>query len=141
MANKYVTHQVAKPKPPKPAEHPAWRGIGCLMIVLVPVISFALAVIGVDIGIKNGWPIPYEWTGQPRFPDWVWNVSTLRSMAAPLLKWKNMWADLIFAVVMLIPVGGIVSLGYAIMYRILNPKRYGPYDAPPPKYKPKPYKR
>jgi hypothetical protein len=35
----------------------------------------------------------------------------------------------------------VISMIYAVVYRIVNPVRYGPMDEPPPKIKAKKYTR
>ncbi|MBL8050046.1 MAG: hypothetical protein JNM46_02400, partial [Anaerolineales bacterium] len=50
--------------------HVAWRGIGCLMMLVIPVISIAAAVETINYGLANKWTIPFQLLGFPRYPDW-----------------------------------------------------------------------
>jgi hypothetical protein len=122
--------------------HPIWRGIGCLMIILLPIISYALADATIQAGIDARWSfLPYELLGRPQFPDIVWDYWQISRLVYPITKIDNLYANLALAFFYLVIFGGLASLGYAIIYRYLGPSRYGPQDVPPPKIKTKPYKR
>ena len=120
------------------AVHPVWRGIGCLLMIVVPVMAFAGAVTLVNYGIPARWPIPQELLGHVQFPNWVWNTVTLKDIAAAINRVDNPVADLVFFVVLLLLLSGIVSTAYAIIFRLIGPPRYTPLDVPPPRHKPKP---
>ena len=60
---------------------------------------------------------------------------------SPVTAIKHFYAYAVASIFYMVLLGGISSLGYAIVYRIVGPARYGPLDAPPPKVKVKPYKR
>ena len=121
--------------------HPIWRGIGCLTMIIIPVMSYALAVVTVQIGLKAKWPLPYQLLGAPRFPDIVWSVPQLTALVVPLTRIDNLYANLFFAVFYMVILSGIGSLAYAMVYRAIGPARYGPQDVPPPNIKTKKYKR
>jgi peptidoglycan/LPS O-acetylase OafA/YrhL len=95
----------------------------------------------VDYGLSHGWPIPTELLGYIQFPDWVWKIPILARIVAPIASYNNLKAVLVFFVVVLVLLIGVYSTLYAIIYRIVGPPRYSAVDAPPPKYKPKKYKR
>ena len=135
-----LSRQKVTKRPESP--HPIWRGIGCFTIIMIPLISYGLAMAFVSVGKKAGWPIPYQLLGTPQFPDWVWKVPQLTAVARPLSSVRDLYAYLFISVVIAVILGGLSSLVYALVYRFIGPPRYGPQDAPPPKgIKPKPYKR
>jgi hypothetical protein len=121
--------------------HPVWRGIGCLMIIIVPLIAYAGAVLLVKYGVEHGWPFPPEFVGYIRFPDWVWNAPILPLLAAPIANYPHLWAVLAVFLILLVLLSGILSTLYALLYRFTGPSRYNPLDAPPSKHKAKVYKR
>ena len=121
---------------------PIWQGIGCLIIIILPVISYALADLTVQALVNARWSfLPYELLGTPRFPDFVWKFWQLAALAGPLTKINNLYAILVLTFIYVIVLSGLASLGYAIVYRFIGPPRYGPQDVPQPKIKTKPYKR
>jgi hypothetical protein len=126
----------------KTGPHPIWHGIGCLIIIILPVISYALADATIQAGIKARWTfLPHELLGRPQFPDIVWKYWQIARLVRPITQIDNLYANLVFAFVYLIILSGVASLGYAIVYRFIGPPRYGPQDIPQPKIKTKPYKR
>jgi hypothetical protein len=125
----------------KEQQHPIWRGIGCLMIVIIPLMSYAGAVILVNYGLAHGWPFPPELIGYVQFPDWVWNAPILPSLAAPIASFLNLFAVLITFFLIAVLLSGIFSTLYAFLYRIAGPSKFSAVDAPPSKHKAKVYKR
>jgi len=98
------------------AAHPLWRGIGCLLLVVVPIISFAAARLLVQENSRQGWiRIPAEMRG---------------SLAIPIL--GPVYAvDLAVTILIIILAFGLLTVVYALLYRLFGPPRYGPLDAPP----------
>jgi hypothetical protein len=119
--------------PPKESEgmHPIWRGIGCLMIIILPALSYTGAIELLNYGLSKYWPIPAGILGFIRFPDWVWKVPLLAGIARPIATYQNLYAVLIFTLVILVFLSGIFSLFYSILYRVIGPPRLTPMDAPP----------
>ncbi len=128
--------------PPRSREaHPIWRGIGCILILIVPLLSFAMASLLVNYGLGRGWPIPPELLGYIKFPDWVWKIPILASIAGPVASYNNLKAVSAFFFVVLVLLTGLYSTVYAFVYRGLGPPRYSTIDAPPSGHRPKRYKR
>jgi hypothetical protein len=121
--------------------HPLWRGVGCIMMVVVPLISYAIAVGVVKYGIEHYWPFPASFLGHIQFPQWAWNVTFIRNLISPIANIENLGAVAVITIAFIIILGGIFSTIYAAVYRVVGPPRYTQIDAPPSKYKPKHYKR
>jgi len=122
--------------------HPIWRGIGCFLIILLPIISYVLADATIKAGVKARWSfMPYELLGKPQFPDLVWKFWQIARLARPIAEIENLYANLALAIVYLIILSGVASLAYSIVYSYLGPPRYGPQDVPNPSIRTKPYKR
>jgi len=113
-----TNYRAPQPKPPW-SIHPIWRGIGCFMMVLLPVISYALASIFMDANARNGWlPLPAE---------------LVRTVTVPYLgAVQSLYGLLLFTVVFLVMLFSIFTVIYSIVYRITSPGP-DPTDAPPPK--------
>lgn len=124
--------------PRKP--RPLWRGIGCLLIVIVPVLSYAAAVVTMPFFLQRGL-VPRTLLVTPQLPDWLWVLPVLARMLQFLFVRYAIYANLLLTFLYLLVIGGSFSLLYAAMYRIVGPSRFGPLDAPPPKIKVKKYKR
>lgn len=107
---KYSQYQADKPKEDKKRIHPVWRGIGCLLMVLIPAFSYFSAIQLFKTPEKFTWVIIPE--------DIV--ISTFKD---PLILVKLLYAGVIafifFAVI------GLITF---VIERIFGPSRYGPYD-------------
>ncbi|NOY98990.1 MAG: hypothetical protein GXP40_07285 [Chloroflexi bacterium] len=137
---RYGQYQRAVPKKPKNL-HPAWRGIGCLIGLILPVISYAgAAVLLTNDAVKK--QVPWQLLGPPSLPPFLWEyIPAIRPALSTIYGWTDLEATLVLAFVLLVILGSVVSLVYAMMYRVVGPPRYGPRDMPPPRRKIKKYKR
>ena len=128
--------------PPNKELHPIWRGIGCLLILVVPVVAYLLADLTIRGAIAQGWPMPYQLMGYPVMPVFLWNVTP---GLAPILTFiqgqNNLYAVLSLTIVYIVLLSSLISIVYSIIYRLVGPPRYGPTDVPPPPIYVKPYKR
>jgi hypothetical protein len=107
------------PIPPKPwTIHPIWRGIGCLMMILIPIMSYAGASLLVQANVAQRWvPIPAE---------------LARTINVPLLgDVRYLLAILALAVFLSLVGFGVLTAVYSVIYKVLGPPQYGPLDAPP----------
>jgi hypothetical protein len=118
----------------KPKETPLiWRGIGCLMMVIIPAISIIAGNEIVKYALENKWRIPYQLLGVPHLPDIIYKSSGLKAIFVPLTKIPNLYAYILASFTCMVLISSLISLAYAVAYRVANPNRYGPTDAPPPK--------
>jgi hypothetical protein len=129
----------AVPRPDSP--HPIWRGIGCLMIVIVPVMAFTLGLLTVQIALALNWPVPIQLTGYPVLPASLFSVNILVPILIFIEHQNNFYALMTLTILYTVVLGALFSLIYAIIYRFVGPPKYGPQDAPPPNIKVRPYKR
>lgn len=139
---KYSSFSHSQQKPRDRGVHPIMRGIGCIMIIVVPMLSYGIAVLLVNYGAGRGWPIPPEWFGPPTIHPLLLKVQGLQIPLAWLQGRINLEAYLAFTVVITIIIGVIITMFYGYIYTIFGPPKYGPHDAPPDRSrKIKPYKR
>ena len=120
--------------------HPIWRGIGCMILILVPILSFAAASLIMPILLNRGL-VPQQLLFTPEAPDWLWYAPVVAQAYLFLFGRYAVFATLFLAAIFTLVLGGFFSFIYALMYRTVAPSRYGPMDAPPPKVKVKKYKR
>lgn len=103
--------------------HPIWRGVGCGLIVLIPLISYFLAEAFLLENQKRGWVVfPSEWI--------------LANVPDPLII-NKIATTIAFALILY----AILTLVTFITFRLFAPSRYGPLDVPPDSYRGGSYKR
>ena len=121
--------------------HPVMRGIGCVMMIIVPI----LAYIASDLLIGNGFGrqvIPPAWYGRMEIPPLLIQLTgpvgdALRYIASI----EHLAANLVLTLVIVVIVGGLMSVVYGYIYELAGPPKYGPTDEPPIRKKVKRYKR
>ena len=116
---KYDRYDKPRQSAKQPKMHPIWRGIGCLMLILIPVMAYAAADVFLQAAPGLGL--------FPRTGDIYRNID-LNFITLPFSIGEALFT-IFFAVL------GFVafSLVYSLVYRIAGPPKYGPTDAPPPK--------
>lgn len=117
--------------------HPIWTGVGFLMLIIVPVLTWTGTALLVEFGQKQGWAL---FRAFPRYLDIPAALYAIPGVGQ-LAKMPDLPATLVLFFFMLIVFSGIFSILYAYIYRLVGPPRYGPQDVPAPKIKTKPFKR
>ena len=137
---KYRTFE--KKTPPRSTEpHPIWRGIGCLIWLILPVLSYGLSILTVTYAIKRGIQFPEQITGYPVMPGILFRVPGLIGLLNWLQNQYNLYLILLVAFFFVVMLAGTIAILYAFMYRVSAPPRYSGVDAPPVNIKVKKYKR
>ena len=129
-----------RPVSAKKEMNPVWRGVGCILMVVVPLMAYGFTIIFVPPLIATGY-VPREILGNVRFPDWVFHYRFLVQPAGFISSITNLWMYLITFFMMLLILSSVISLIYAMVYALFGPPPYSEFDAPPSKYKPKKYTR
>jgi uncharacterized membrane protein len=121
--SKYSSYSRPQPKPRNRDVHPIMRGIGCIMIVVVPVLAYGIAVLAANFGAAQGWPLPREWFGPPTIHQLLWKVQGLTPILQFLQTQNNLEVNLIFTAVLIVVIGGIMACyGYITIF---GPPKYG----------------
>lgn len=136
--SKYTKYQLKSPN--KKGMNPIWRGIGCILIIVVPLLAFGLMLVFVPPIIATG-KVPSQLLGHVHFPEWTFKVWTLADIVRFISSIDNLWTNIITFFVMLVILTGVFSLLYSMIYSLVGPVRYTELDAPPTKYKGKKYTR
>ena len=131
---KYAKYQRTSTKIRPTPLHPIWRGIGCILWVIVPLLSYGLAVLVVG-WVKPTGLIPYQLLGNPQFSPSTYNLPVLGFIAQFISSLNDLAAISLFFIAMLLVLTGLATTLYAVMYRWVGPARYSPIDAPPERYK------
>lgn len=119
---KYSTYSRRASEKPRPWRvHPIWRGIGCLFMIIIPVMSYAGAYMLVRWDIKSKYiPIPKEFAMSVNIPY----IGRIPYFGANLI---------VTLVLALIGFAVLMSI-YALVYRAVGPQG-SPLDAPPSRRK------
>jgi hypothetical protein len=138
---KYQSSSRKKVKERNHEVHVAWRGIGCLMMLVIPIMAIALGYETINYGLENDWVIPFQLLGFPRYPEWFYLSNGLMQLLSPFTATKHFYAYATASILYMILLSGVMSVIYAYVYRVVAPPRYGPLDVERPNIKTKKYKR
>lgn len=141
MPSKYGHLDRQKELPTQREVHPVWRGIGFLLLIITPVISWASAMILLDLGRKQGWAFLAELGDPIRFPEWAYKIPVIMNLANFITGFPNLKALLLFFFIVLILLSGVFAVLNAVLYRMFGPPRYTDLDAPASRVKVKRYTR
>ena len=137
---KYRTYE-RKAAPTRKEPHPIWRGIGCLIMLIVPALSLGVSSILVQLAPSFGIQLPPGLLGRPLMPEILFQVPGLIGILNWIHGRNNLYAILVGTFIVTLLLAGVLALAYAIIYRIVGPPRYSDFDAPPQSVKVKRYKR
>lgn len=121
--------------------HPVWAGIGFLMVIIVPIMSWGAATETVDLALKQGWPLIYDFPGSLALPEILYTLPIIGPISSFISSIANLPAIATFFLIILVLLVGVLSFIYAIIYRVVGPPRYMPNDAPAQRIRTKKYKR
>ena len=130
-----------RPRGPRNQTHAIWRGIGCLLFLIVPVLAWVSAKATVVLALNRGWPLPYQLVGYPVVSQELWTVRALWPILSFIRGQQHLYITLVFALAYIVVISALLSFGYALVYRFVGPPRYGPLDLPQPEVKVGRYKR
>ncbi|MGE5248622.1 MAG: hypothetical protein ACM3QS_00275 [Bacteroidota bacterium] len=115
--------------------HPIWNSLGCIMMIVVPVMSIAGAKATIDYGLSRGWPVPPELLRRIVLPNLIYKLPGLAAILEKIVSVQNIAAYAVLSLLYIVVLGAVISLIYAFIYRATGPSRYGPLDMPPEKIK------
>jgi hypothetical protein len=137
---KYTTYTKKPPKPRDLGVHPVMRGIGCIMMVVVPILSYGIALLLLPY-VNNRWRFPPSWLEPVSIPPYLLGIKILEPVWNILLRQDNFIAVLVLTIAIIVVIGAAMSILYGYIYKFFGPPQYGPQDAPPMRVKVKRYKR
>jgi hypothetical protein len=111
--------------------HPAWRGIGCILFLLVPIMAW----VGTSMVLQNSQRIPlsYQLTKLVVIP--YSHIRVIDQVIIPVNHYFQqtgfMFGQLYLTIIFSVVGFGVLAFLYAILYRMAGPPRYGPFDVPP----------
>jgi hypothetical protein len=137
---KHNSFQKAKDLP-RSEIHPVWRGIGCIIILLTPIISWAAMLVLLDLGKSQKWSFVYSLSGTVHFPAVFYTTPIVKIAAYYLSSIPYLEAMVLFFILFLILFSGVFAFINAVLYRMIGPPRYTRLDEPAPRVKTKRYTR
>jgi hypothetical protein len=113
--------------------HPVWRGIGCALLLLVPIMSWFATSIFLESNRKI--VLPWELTRVVAIP--FTHIAEIDQVILPINSYFNatgfVFGQVFFTIIFSFIGFGVIAFLYAILYRVAGPPRYGPFDVPPNK--------
>ena len=113
--------------------NPVWRGIGCFLILLVPVMSWYATSLFLQTNQKV--VLPWELTKVVAIP--YTHVAQIDKVILQINRYFDatgfVFGQVFFTIIFSIIGFGVLALLYAMLYRFAGPPRYGPFDVPPNK--------
>ena len=128
----------------KAKETPAvWRGFGCLLMIIIPIISYAAGALTIEsVFASRPALIPRDLLVTVNVPSLVWQyLPVLASFLQKIFNNPFLWVNLVVTVFYLLIFSGIISIVYAALFRAFGPPQYSPLDAPPVRKKTRKYIR
>lgn len=111
--------------------HPIWRGIGCIFIILMPIIAWAAADLFMQTNQTfNLPPLLYQQVSIP-LANWQPINVVISAIDELLSKMHLTYGIILFTLLFLIIGYGLLSIIYGIIYRLVGPPRYSKVDARP----------
>ncbi|MCS6908493.1 MAG: hypothetical protein RML93_11525 [Anaerolineales bacterium] len=100
--------------------HPIWRGIGCILFVLIPVLSYAAAALLVESNLLSRWVV---------MPPEL--MMTVRIPFLPIPPIRHFFANVLVGSLLAVLGFGALTILYTLVYRLSGGSSLGPLDAPP----------
>ena len=119
-------------QPEKKKIHPIWSGIGCVMIILTPIISWAASMVFLDYGKNQHWSYLNQLSGTVRFPDIMYQIPWVSAVTNYISSIPYFEVLVVYFVLFFLLFSSLFSLINAILYRRFGPPRFSAIDAPPP---------
>lgn len=111
--------------------HPVWRGIGCALILLIPIMAWYAAVLFFQT--NKTIPLSYTFSKPITIPyTQVLEIDRILAIFNQYTVSHNLAVGQFILTVVFMFIGfGILSLIYAVFFKAAGPSRYGPFDVPP----------
>ena len=111
--------------------NPIWRGIGCFLLLLIPIMAWFAAELFLDSGQQI---IQSDSLYRPITIQFI-NIAEIDMIIADFNAYSassNLVSGQFFFTVIFTVIGyGLLAFLYAVLYRLIGPPRYGPFDVPP----------
>ncbi len=117
MSKHKIYRTETPPKPTKLPLHPIWRGIGCILVIFIPLLSYLVSNSLVNNRQDISWVVIPQDLVFSQFKD------------------SFIVVKLLYTGILVLAIGAVLALVTFILNRLFGPSRYGPHDIPPEKVK------
>jgi hypothetical protein len=125
---KYQPYEIPRNKSKSSSVHPIWRGIGCFLMILIPIMSYAAAELLIEQNNST------RWVAVP--------VELAKTVTVPLLgDLPHFYATLAVTILLMVLGFSILTVVFGFFWGAVGPPRYGPLDARPMRQSDRPPKR
>ena len=111
--------------------NPVWRGIGCILFLLIPIMSWFGTTIFLQTNEKI--VLPWELTTVVAIP--YTHITEIDKVISPINHYFNatrfVYGQLFLTIILSFIGYGVMAFIYALLYKVAGPPRYGPFDVPP----------
>ena len=111
--------------------NPVWRGIGCFLIILVPIMSWFAAQLFLQTNNRLALSADMTKVITIRYMGIAEIDKLIASFNSYTAAHNLITGQFLFTAILMFIGFGLLSVIYAILYRIVGPPRYGPFDIPP----------
>ena len=130
----FSSQQYRRPRDQRPWKiNPVWRGIGCVLLLLIPILSW----FGADLFLQTNEKVtlPWELTRVVAIP--YTHIGEIDRVIVQINRYFDatgfVFGQVFFMIIFSFIGFGVMALLYAMLYKIAGPPRYGPFDVPPDK--------
>lgn len=111
--------------------NPVWRGIGCIMFLLIPIMSW----VGSTMFLQSNKKIILPWELSTVIAIPYTHVTEIDKLIVPINQYfasiHLVFGQLFFTIIITFIGYGVLAFIYSLLYKIAGPPRYGPFDVPP----------
>ncbi len=132
-ARKYEKKQKERPW----KVHPVWRGIGCFMAILIPIMAWAGASVMMSSNVPLKLPDQFNQPVIIKLTEYAWLNQAILWLNANLGGRGLSFSQVVYFVIFLLVGYLVLVILYGILYRLMGPPKYGPLDSPPIKNSPR----
>lgn len=117
--------------------HPIWRGIGCFMAILIPIMAWAGMNVIMQSNLVTKLPASFTQPVYFKLTDYDFVNLVVMWLNANLGERGFTFGMVIFFLGFLLIGYLIMVILYGIVFRMTGPPKYGPQDSPPIKKSPR----
>jgi hypothetical protein len=127
----YSTRKFEKQRTERPwTVHPIWRGIGCFMIILIPIMAWAGMNVVMQSELITKLPVNFTQPVYFKLTDYDFVNLVVLWLNANLGERGFTFGMVIFFLGFLLVGYLLLVILYGVMLRMIGPPRHGPLDAP-----------